>query len=131
MKKIALATVIASVLAAPALANPIADRFGIDAGDYTAAELVRLAAAAEANDQKTVDFILSGDINTQAPSDRGLDVLAQHAAENDEQFRSDFYSRGGAMTGASMGLPGEAAREVAAEHAAQDDNSFLAGFLSN
>ncbi|WP_375550440.1 hypothetical protein [Rhodophyticola porphyridii] len=61
MTRIALTTALALSLAAPAFANDqLAASLGVDAGDYSVAELIQLRSALENDDHSHVAFLLNG-----------------------------------------------------------------------
>ncbi|QBY01069.1 hypothetical protein E2K80_10295 [Rhodophyticola sp. CCM32] len=104
MKRFALTTALALAVAAPAFANDqLAASLGVDAGDYTVAELIQLRDAQENGDYSVARYIRNGGgsetISTQSfggtsASDFALRVLE----EGDDHIRANFVRNGGAET---------------------------------
>ncbi|MBO6605196.1 MAG: hypothetical protein JJ949_18420 [Roseicyclus sp.] len=100
MTRIALTTALALSLAAPAFANDqLAASLGVDAGDYTVAELIQLRSALENDDHSHVAFLLNGGsetISTQSFAGTSAPDFALRALEDDdEHIRANFIRNGG------------------------------------
>ncbi|WP_227284160.1 hypothetical protein [Boseongicola sp. H5] len=119
MTRIALTTALALSLAAPAFANDqLAASLGVDAGDYSVAELIQLRSALENDDHSHVAFLLNGGsetistqsfaapafANAQLAASLGVDagdytlaelIQLRSALENDDHSHVAFLLNGG------------------------------------
>ena len=131
MKTLFATAAIALTVSAPAFADSqLAASLGVDAGDYTLSELVRLDAAVRDDDHATIRFILSGDSAGAAPTEAGRVFAATHAYENDEPTRAMFLSDGGSEVVSTQSIGG-ADTGFAIEIAQQDDDHARAFQLRN
>lgn len=130
MTRTAILTALALTISAPAFANPIADSLGVDAGDYTLSQLIRLQNAYENDDHTTVRFILSGAAAEAAPVAAGAAFAVAQAEQDDEVSRANFLRAGGSEVVSTQSFGGSNAGLLfAIEQAEQDDETIRANFL--
>jgi hypothetical protein len=94
LKISALILATATAFAVPASASSLSDSLGVEAGKYTANELVQLKAALDADDYIRADFIMdrANDATLAAEADM-LNVSSfaiEHAEENGNYAKADF-----------------------------------------
>ena len=94
LKISALILATATAFAVPASASSLSDSLGVEAGKYTANELVQLKAALDADDYIRADFIMdrANDATLAAEADM-LNVPSfaiEHAEENGNYAKADF-----------------------------------------
>ncbi|MBF9029391.1 hypothetical protein HKCCE3408_03180 [Rhodobacterales bacterium HKCCE3408] len=133
MKTLIATTALALTLAAPALANEqLANALGVDAGDYTTSELVRLQAAYDADDRDTVRFILSGEAANAAPVPAATDFAVAAAEQDDNRILAGFLRSEGSEVVSTQGNGAtDAARAFAIQVAEQNDDQVRADYLRN
>ena len=101
MKRIALTAALTFALAAPAFANDqLAASLGVDAGDYTVAQLIQLRTAEENNDHVYANFLRNGGgnevVSTQSfGGQSGSDFLLRTLEEDDEHIQAAHIRNGG------------------------------------
>ena len=110
MKRIALTTALTLALAAPAVASPqLAASLGVDAGDYTVAQLIQLRDAKEADEFITVNFITGGGsevVSTQSFGTAGADFALRVLEEGDDFIRARHARNSGSeVISTSAGVP--------------------------
>lgn len=113
MKTIFLATAAALAFAAPAVAQSQLElSLGVDAGQFTAAELIQLDRAYEENDTTRANFILSGGSNLDAAEieSRGVQLAIDRAIEEGDysQARGLQAARVTGANGTSVSTRGAA-----------------------
>jgi methionine synthase I (cobalamin-dependent) len=127
MKRIALTTALALSLAAPAFASEqLAASLGVDAGDYTVAELIQLRTALENDDQIFANYIVNGGSEVVSTQSFGGSVASDFALrvleEDDEHIRANFVRNGGAEVVSTQSFGGQTAAEIAYELVGKRDN---------
>ena len=110
MTRIALTAALTLALAAPAVASPqLAASLGVDAGDYTVAQLIQLRDAREADEFITAGFIANGGaevVSTQSFRTASSDFALRVLEEGDDHIRANFVRNGGAeVVSTSAGVP--------------------------
>jgi len=123
MKTLAITASLVAALSAPAFANDnLAASVGVEAGQYTLAELIQLRDALEGDDRAEAAFILNGTAN---PVDGAVAYDARlRQAEEDGDFAIASYLRNSGsevISTQSFGINETAAR-IFAELAAADDS---------
>ncbi|WP_071674298.1 hypothetical protein [Nioella nitratireducens] len=95
MKSIVLATAVVASLAAPAFASEqLAQSVGVQPGQYTTAELIRLEDAIQRNDHQTIAFIMNGGGNPTDPSVAYNARLRQAVEDQDPQMVAFLQNSG-------------------------------------
>ena len=95
MKTLAITASLVAALSAPAFASDsLAASVGVEAGQYTVAELIQLRDALEENDVNEVAFILNGNAN---PTDASVAYNARlnQAVEDDDTVYEAFLRNNG------------------------------------
>ncbi|WP_127561674.1 hypothetical protein [Nioella ostreopsis] len=123
MKTLAITASLVAALSAPAFANDtLAASVGVEAGQYSLAELIQLRDALEGDDRAAAAFILNGGAN---PVDGSVAYDARlRQAEEDGDFAIASYLRNSGsevISTQSFGVNETAAR-IFAELAAADDS---------
>ena len=130
MKTLIATAALALTVSAPAFADSqLAASLGVDAGDYTVAELVRLDAAINDDDHSVVRFILSGDAANAAPTMAGQDFAVAHAFENDEPARAVTLAEGGTEVVSTQSIGASDVLAFAIEVAEENDDHARANYL--
>lgn len=130
MKVLALSTAIALGLAAPSFANDqLAAALGVEAGQYTTAQLIALDRALENDNRTQANHILSG--GGTVAGQTAADIFAQLAAEDDTNGSRRFSDRGSEVisTQSFGGAVTDAGRAFAIEQAREQENWPLVRLL--
>ncbi len=124
MKTIVLTTALVAALSAPAFASDqLAQSLGVQPGQYTTAELIRLEQAQQQGNEQQVAFILNGGGNPTDPS-VAYDARLQQAMENGNQPYVNYLRNNGTEVISTQGR-GEnpVAQRIFAQLAAESDNT--------